>query len=284
MRRFSWVWVLLGAILSAPEAAAAARHFLYLSDHRIATVELVDETSLLLNYINLNDSYELLRAPDLVLIDQERQVFRGHVFEQEQPPKPEERYRVTRLVRPGEFQGLLVRGRLTATAVEAVLMRLGSRLLQLEPLTPREFEIVASRVSNIDLTEQDRKLAIQLAGFRRGYGEMRYAGDPDGAEWLPYFPEEETLPPVPVATPLPRLPSSARDLPRPVVVQVRAFVTKAGGLQGVEVVRGVEPRLDRIAVQTVENSWVFLPAIASNEVANAELKLNVVFQDTAKRP
>ncbi|GAB4248563.1 MAG: hypothetical protein Kow00109_24680 [Acidobacteriota bacterium] len=283
MPRLSWFCLLLSAVLPAPEAAAAARHFFYLSDHRIATVELVDETSLLLNYINLDDSYELLRAPDLVLVDRRGQVFRGHLFEFEQPPKPEERFRVTQLVRPGEFQGLLVRGKLTVSGVEKVLLRLGSRLLQLEPQDPREFEVVASRVANIDLAEKDRKLALQLAGFRRGYGEMRYSGDPDGAEWLPYFTEEETLPPIPVATPSPRLPSSARELPQPVVVQVRAFVTKAGGIQGVEVVQGVEPRLDRIAVQTVENSWVFLPAVAGNEVANAELKLNVVFQDTGQR-
>lgn len=269
--------VLAAGIAAGSNPVWAARHFLYLSDQRIVTVELVDETTFVVNYINLSDSYEVLPAPDIVVTTPEGLLYRGHVFEEENAADPEHRYEVTQLIRPGEFRGFQVRGKLSTQAKD-VFLRLGSRILRLEPLSPREFDLAASRINTINLAEQDRKLALQSAGFSRGYGEMRYAGDPDGEEWAGYFTDQEILPPVALATPAPRLPSFARDLTPPVVVQVRAFVTKAGALQGLELVQGLEPRLDSLALETVRNSWIFLPAVADNQLANAELKLNVVFE------
>ncbi len=276
MRFALWISILS---LAARWVAAEPGQFLYLSDQRIVTVETADDSSIVLNYINLGDSFEILAAYNIVLLDDAGTVFRGHLFRLENPPDPTHIFEVTKLIRPAQFEGYVIAGKFDAKSpIARVLISVGGRILELEPMNARDFELMASRIGQIDLARKDRKSAIEAAGFMRGYGSLVFDGTAESAEFESFFPEVKVVPPVALATPQPRLPSSAQQLRDPVVVRVQATITKAGGLRDVHLLEGIEDKLDQIALQTVQNSWVFLPAISENELAEAELKLNVVFK------
>jgi len=197
----------------------------------------------------------------------------------ENPSNPMQTYQARQLVSPGKYEGFQIMGRFDLNGPpEKVLFLVGGRILDLAPVNARDFEMIAERVGLIDLGNPDRVAAVERAGFFEGQGKMYFSGSEEAAPFENLFVQSEVLPPMALATPLPRLPSSEASLPDPVIVSVRAVVSRAGGLMNVEINEGVNPKLDSIAVQTVQNSWVFLPAISKNEVAQAELKLRVIFQ------
>lgn len=272
--------LLLTLIMSAaPFVCAQSKQFLYLSAERIATLEIADDHTVLLNYFNLGKTYELLTAYQVVLLGGDQEVFRGHLFREDSPKDPADPFIVTEMSRPGEYAGYEIAGRYTAGApASRALMKISGRILEFEPLTSQQFELVAARIGELDMGNPDRAAALHLAGFGRGYGKLTLTGTPEAEPLELFFPDQAVLPPVPIATPAPRLPSSDREIPDPVVVRVSVFVSRAGGLKDVTAVEGPNEKLKGIAVQTVRNSWTFLPAISSNKVAEAEMKLNVVFK------
>ncbi len=276
MRRLAGTVLVWG--LLAGWASAQARQFVYVSDQRIVTVEPADERTVYLNYINLGDSWEVLLAHQLVLVGPGGKVFRGHLFRLENPTDVARPYAVKELIRPGKFTGYQVVGKFDLGGPPAkAFFKVSGRILELEPMGAREFELMAARIGELDLANPDRKSALERAGFFRGYGRLTLAGSEEAA-MDPWFEELPIFPPVALDTPQPRLPSSESHLPDPVVVRVSAVVSRSGGLKNVQVAEGLGGKLDQIALQTVQNSWVFLPAISGTEVAEASVKLNVVFR------
>ena len=82
------------------QAASGTRHYFFLSDQRIVTLELINERKSILNYINLGDSFEIIQAPLLLILDAEERAYHGHVIEVEETTHPGERFKVTELVQP----------------------------------------------------------------------------------------------------------------------------------------------------------------------------------------
>ena len=74
---------LAASCFAAGQAASGTRHFFFLSDQRIITVELINEQKSILNYINLGDSFEIIQAPELLILDAEGRPYHGHVIEVE---------------------------------------------------------------------------------------------------------------------------------------------------------------------------------------------------------
>src|SRR5690606_13759024 len=148
----------------------------------------------------------------------------------------------------------------------------------------KEFDLFASRVARLELGDPDRKLALQRVGFDRGFGEMLFTGTPEAAELEKFFPDDNLLAPQILSSPPPRLPGDFEHLPEPVQVRVRLFVSQVGGTSNFEVVNGVEPTLDRMAVETVRNSWTFLPAVSNNQVVATEVTLLVTFVRSERGP
>jgi TonB family protein len=255
------------------------RHFMYLSNQRIVTCEVLDGERAILNYINLGESFEVVQAPMLLLQATDGRYYRGHVFLAEDPKDPAERYRVKEVLRPREFKGYTVHGSFAFTSpLQKAFLRVGGRILELEPLSADDFNGAGQNIERLDLTTENTKAAIVLAGFNRGYGVMHSGGKPEFDQLDEHFPSLELLPPVLLSAPLPLLPPSKRDLPQPVEVRVSATVSKAGGVFDVEVTQGIDPDLDEAAVNMVRNRWRFLPAISNSEIANATLTLKVRFR------
>lgn len=269
-------WLLM--IFGIP-AETDIRHFFYLSDQRVVTVERINEQKIILNYINLSDEFELVRAPMLVFVDSEGKNHRGHLIEVEEPADPLQMFKVSDLLKPHAYRGYTILGDFKLQApVSKVYFKVGSRTLELEPVSKEDFELVAARITQIDLESELPGAAVREAGFHRGHGELHSAGSETAQALEKLFPELELVQPVLLASPPPKLPSSAAGLPDPVVVKISALVSRAGGVHELKVEKGLNATLDALALETVRNSWKFLPAISKGEVADARLTLNVVFQ------
>ena len=162
--------------------------------------------------------------------------------------------------------------------VRAVCLRIDGRILLFEKLHKRDLEVAIARISNIDMDRRNRKTAIQRAGFNRGFGSMLFEGNESSVEYKKYFKEDPVFGPVAIADPKPLLPSAFRHLADPVVIKISGSISKFGGLKETSVVKGIDPVLDELALETVRGSWQFLPAVQGTEIAEAEVNLNVSFR------
>ena len=268
------VWALGGG----SAAAEGSPYFLYLSDQRVVTVELLDPGMAILNFINLGDSFEAVRAYELVLVDGEGRTGQGHLIVREDPPNPREVYQVSGLIKPHSFLGYNIAGRYHfATPPETCYLKLGGRILELEPLNEEQFDQLASMVTELDLKAANTAAMVRDVGFTRGYGILHRASDID-ARLRGYFPDSDVIPTVLAEGSEPQLPSDAAHLEDPVVVVVSVMISPWGGVYDLEVVEGVDEKLDQMALDTVRNSWRFLPAISKGEIVTSELTLNVRFR------
>jgi len=278
MAKSLYALTLISVAFSCIGALKGASPFVYLSDQRIITLEVVDASNLILNYINLGDSFEMLEAPMVVLVDASGEHFNGHLISLEEAD-PNERYKISELMRPGEFVGYLIVGDFrTEESIERVFVQISGRILELESLSSEDFELLAARVGELDLAAEDRKWAIERAGFSRGFGELFFAGTEKAKAVQGFFATDDVLAPVTLANPSPLLPSSESGRADPVVIRVKASISRQGGLRDIHVAEGISPKLDEIAVETVRNSWVFLPAISNNEIVESEVTLNIIFK------
>lgn len=264
-------------LASSGVVSGQSTRFFYLSDQRIVTVELIDQTNLILNYINLGSSYQIFEAPMVVLLDTEERLYRGQVYELENSTDPSLKFAVTELIRPGEFKGFTVRGQFGFQSPPSrALFRISSRILDLEAVSEEEFDLIAARVARLELGDPDRKQAIQRVGFDQGYGRMLFTGTEKSEEVEKYFPDDDVLAPVILSNPPPRLPADYQK-EGPVQVRIRLSVSRVGGTSNFEVVDGIDPALDQMAIETVRNSWTFLPAVSENKVVDTEVTLLVTF-------
>ena len=213
-----------------------------------------------------------------VFIDSEGEAYRGHLFQDETTQDPEKIFQSSVVIHPDEFTGLLLRGDFrTRVSLQKALVNLNGRIVDLEPLTRVDFEKAAARIAEMNLSISDRTRMIRQAGFTRGFGTLIDAGAEEGTSYESLFKEEDVLPPLLVASPAPHLPSDEAGLADPVTVKLRGIVSVAGGVRAVEVVAGISSRLDSLAIETVRNSWVFLPAVSKGKVVESQLVLNVTF-------
>ncbi len=273
-------FLLLGQFLIVQgQAQPGVHHYLYLSNQRVITVELIDEQKAILNYINLGETFEMVQAPMLLILDSEGNVYRGHLMEIEDSTDPVKRFQIGKLIKPREYEGFDILGnyRFTGTPRKAFL-RLGTRIIALQSLSPEEFELAAAKIGGLDLAIENGRQMVMEAGFRQGHGTIYNAGDEGIAGLEKYFPDLDLLAPVVLSEPKPALPLSFAHLPDPVTVLLKAVVSQTGGLFEVEVAEGIDPTLDEMARQTVSNSWTFLPAISKGEISPSEVTLEVVFQ------
>ncbi len=271
---------------AAGQAASGTRHYFFLSDQRIITVELINEQKSILNYINLGDSFEIIQAPGLLILDAEGRPYHGHVIEAEDANHPSERFKVTELVQPDRYVGYNIWGNYRfQSPPEKVFLKIGSRIVELAPVSKSDFNLLASKIGNLDLAMEDGKQMVLLAGFRQGWGTIYGSGAAELQEIETHFPDLALLAPVLLEGARPALPSSFAHLSDPVVVELSGRVSRSGALSDIEVVNGIAPRLDQLARETALNTWTFLPAISKGKIADTQLTFNVVFRRGApERP
>ncbi len=274
------LWLAIHVWSPAGQAAQPGfLHFLYVSNQRVVTLEIVDQGETILNFINLGKNFEVLQSTHLLILDSTGGGYRGHLFKRDRADEEGQAFQVTDLVEPRQFKGYSILGnfRFKAPPV-AVFLRLGARILELTPLTPEEFEKAADKVGNLDLGAESATLALYDAGFLEGVGKLLRAGGPEENPFDALLTESELYPPIVLKNPTPRLLSRFSHLPDPVGVRIRLEVTALGGLINHSVEESVEPELDSIALEVVRNSWIILPAISEGKPAGAELVVRVEFE------
>ncbi len=271
---------------AAGQAASGTRHYFFLSDQRIITVELINEQKTILNYINLGDSFEIIQAPGLLILDAEGRPYHGHVIEVEDATHPSDRFKVTELIQPDRYVGYNIWGNYRfQSPPEKVFLKVGSRIVELEPVSKSDFDLLAFKIGDLDLAMENGKQMVLTAGFRQGYGTIYGSGAAEVQQIENHFPDLELLAPVLLEGAQPALPSSFAHLADPVVVELSARVSRSGGLSNIEVVHGIAPRLDQLAQETAQNTWTFLPAISKGKIADIQMTIDVVFRRGApERP
>ncbi len=274
------IWLAASALLRVCEAGeVGSNRFLYVSDQRVVTVEIIDQGETILNYINLGQNFDLLESTNLLILDAAGGAYRGHLFKRDRVDEEGQAFHVTDLVEPRQFRGYSIVGDFRFKAPPAAAyLRVGSRILELAPLTSEEFEKAAERVGKLNLEVENSTLALYDAGFLEGVGALLRAGTPEGDQFAEFLAESELHPPVVLENPAPRLPEKFGHLPHPVIVRIRLEVTELGGLVKHSIEEGVEPELDQIALEVVRNSWTILPSIAEGNTVRTDLVVRVIFE------
>jgi len=261
------------------EKPSGTTHYMYLSNQRIVTLEVASSHKAILNYINFGEAFELVDATALLLLDAEGRVHQGHVLEIEDASDPSERYAVNKLISPKKFVGFTVYGRFKSeTALSKAYFRSGGRILELEPVLDEDFDQTAEMIGRIELDMPDAKAAVMKAGFRRGYGSILWAGTPEGDKIDAMYSNDEVIAPLLLASPRPLLPKSLSALPDPVTVEISVLVTRSGGAHDFKVIRSPNNEAGELAMETIRNSWRFLPAISKGKVVDARLTLKIIFR------
>lgn len=254
-------------------------YYFFLSDQRVVTLELVDNEKAILNYINIGSTFEIIQAPLLLVLDEAGNSYRGHLIQVEEPGDPTAPFQVSSLIKPGEYVGHTILGHYSFRSIpERAFLKVGSRILEMDPVSSKDFELVASRIGELDLSRENGKQMVLEAGFFQGHGQLYPAGSKTALELEPYFPDLKLLAPILMIAPKPLLLSAFQDLLDPVAVRLSAVVSRSGGLRNVRVVEGINEKLNGQALDTVRDNWIFLPAISEGKVADTELTLQVVFR------
>ena len=261
------------------QSVAEPLYYFFLSDQRVVTLELVDDEKAILNYINIGSTFEIIQAPLLLVLDEEGNSYRGHLIQVEEPGDPTAPFQVSSLIKPGEYVGHTILGHYSFRSTpEKAFLKVGSRILEMDPVSSNDFELVASRIGELDLSRENGKQMVLEAGFFQGHGQLYTAESKRAVELEPYFPDLKLLAPILMNAPRPLLLSAFQDLLDPVAVRLSAVVSRSGGLRNLRVVEGINEKLNGQALDTVKNNWIFLPAISEGKVADTELTLQVVFR------
>ncbi|MBI4454552.1 MAG: energy transducer TonB [Acidobacteria bacterium] len=265
-------FVVAAFVLLIDLCAPASFSFVYVSDHRVITIEPVSENRLILNVINLSDEVLVVHPYD-VLLQAGSKTSLGQVFQKDEKGAADVFY-ATRLIKPREFVGLTVMGDLMPEP-SAVVFRSASRFFFLQKLEKIELDILARQITTIDLQRENSELALKHAGIIQGYGKLEYYPDGETENLDGQFPEiGEVLPPLIVQKSDPKvigavLPGSE--------VEVKGLVSKRGELLDAHISKGLSPEADRRALAVIENSWKFLPAVRDGEVLESTVTLRVRF-------
>ena len=254
-------------------------HFLYVSDQRVVALEILDEGEAILNYINLGSNFQLLESNNLLIIDSTGQSYRSHLFKGDETDEKGQNFQVTELIAPKDYMGYSVLGnfRFLSFATSAYL-RVGSRVLELEPQDPETFERFSNLIGKISLKTEDTTLSLYDAGFKHGLGRLLSIGSSEATPVASLLGKKEVVPPVVYKSPSPRLIPKFYHLPDPVVIGVRLQLTSMGGIKNPSIEEGLSSDLDQIAIEVVKNSWVFLPAVSRGRTTGSEIVVRVKFE------
>jgi TonB family protein len=286
------IWIILLAALmrmSAAKAEGPAKTFAFVSPQYVITAEVATARSFVLNFINLSDFVIVVQPNEFIYKGASGRFYIGQVFEQEHKDNRGEvfRYSASILIKGQSFTGLNILGAFQELdQIEELSIRIGAKRFCLVPLEKAQFEVLAGKVSELDMKSGNPRVSMQEAGM----GDLGNVRSTDGtSEWdrdwqglmrqdgvnLPKIIERSEAVPT----------EEARRSRTYGKVRLSALINKNGGLQDIKVEKGLGRGLDERAVEAVRNSWVFLPATKNGEVIEGSIAFDVDFPPpTVKKP
>lgn len=285
-----WMTLLLALLLpglaAAAPAAAPARSFAYVDENTIITAEVAGERSFVLNFINLSEFVLVIQPGEFIYRGGSGAHYIGQVYESEQEDAEgdAERYTASFLLMGNSYAGLTVIGAFRELdAIEEPSVRVGARRFYLEPLAKGDFEQLALQIGQLDLESVDPAAMLEKAGIRHmGHDERTDGTSAWDRDWEGLLTEDGINPPKIIERPEIPPTAEARKTKTWGKVKLSGVINRNGGIQGLEVVKGLGRGLDERALEGVRNSWVFLPATKNGEVVETMIGIEVEFREPEK--
>jgi TonB family protein len=276
--------VLLAVASLAPGTALAeggAKHFAYVSPQLVITAEVSGPHSFVVNFIDLSDFVMVVLPGEFIYKGSSGKFYIGQVFDKESRDNRGQvyRYSASTMLKSRSYAGLTILGDFQELdSIEELSMRIGAKRYYLQPLSREDFEVLAAKVGELDLTGESPQEALEAAGLS-ALGAVKST---DGtSEWdrdwqgmvrsdgviLPKIVEKPAVAPTEEAV-------RNRTYGR---VRLSAIITRNGGVEDLRVEKGLGHGLDERALEAVKNSWVFLPATKNGEVLEGRLEFYVDF-------
>lgn len=259
----------------------APKHWAYVGPQYIITAETAGTYGFMLNFINLSDFVIVVQPNEFIYKGSSGRYYIGQVFDRESQDNRGEtfKYSASILLKGHSFTGLTILGAFREQdQVEELSVRIGAKRYYLAPLEKVEFEQLAARIGELDLENPSPRAALQDADI----GDLGNLKATDGTsdwdkDWQGVLqPDGLNLPKI-VAKPPVQPTEEARKSRTYGKVKLSALITKSGGIEDLRVEKGLGRGLDERAMESVRNSWVFLPATKNGEVLEGRVSFEVDF-------
>ena len=279
--------VMICAVALCFPQAAAQKSWAYVGPQYIITAEMAGPYSFVLNFINLTDFVIVVQPSEFIYKGGSGRFYIGQVFDHESQDNRGEtfKYSASILLKGHSFTGLTVLGAFREQdAIEELSVRIGAKRFYLIPLEKVEFEQLAARIGELDLESASPRTALQGADLN----DMGSVKTTDGTsdwdkDWQGSLqPDGLNLPKI-VARPPVQPTEEARKTHTYGKVKLSALITKNGGIEDLRVERGLGRGLDERAMESVRNSWIFLPATKNGEVLEGRVAFEVDFPAPPKQ-
>ncbi|MBI4483950.1 MAG: energy transducer TonB [Acidobacteria bacterium] len=259
------------------QGEVSSSRFAYVGPEKILTVEVAGARRLIVNIINLSGYVFVFEPQELLVRSEGGKRSIGQVIEGEKGRAP---YLGSAMVQPRSFQGLTVWGAFEGLdRIQEISLRLGAALHMLKPVNERDFEVLSHQITELDLQSDEMDAQMKNRGLQplgerilpqseEGFAEL-YAG---------LLAADGINPPRVLEKTVPRYPQEALEKKIEGVVELQGLITREGDFVQIKVKKGLGHGLDQRAVETVRNSWKFLPATRNGEVREAQTTIAVEFK------
>ena len=280
---------LLWLIQTAPKTpgAESAKTFAFVNPSYIITAELATEHTFVVNFINLSDFVIVVQPMDFIYRSAPGHYYIGQVFELEHADTRGEmqKYSASILLRAHSFAGLNVVGLFKEQdQIEELSVRIGSQRFYMEPVEKIQFDQLARKIETLDLDSADVAEMFHAANIQqRGSVKITDGTDAWDQDWEGLITPDGVNPPKAIESPTIFLPENAKVPEDKRKVRISCLITKNGGIQNLKVVKSRDHDLEQRALDSVANSWVFLPATKNGEVYETVIEFEVELADPSEQ-
>ena len=280
------IWIILGSALlwliqASPRTlrAESAKTFAFVNPSYIITAELATEHTFVVNFINLSDFVIVVQPMDFIYRSASGHYYIGQVYELEHADTRGEmqNYSASILLRAHSFAGLNVVGLFKEQdQIEELSVRIGSQRFYMEPMEKIQFDQLARKIETLDLDSTNVAEMFRTANIQqRGSVKITDGTEAWDRDWEGLITSDGVNPPKAIESPAILLPENSKVPEDKRKVKLSCLITKNGGIQNLKVVQSKDHDLDQRALDSVANSWVFLPATKNGEVYETVIEFDV---------
>ena len=146
----------------------------------------------------------------------------------------------------------------------------------MEPMEKIQFDQLARKIETLDLDSTNVAEMFRTANIQqRGSVKITDGTEAWDRDWEGLITSDGVNPPKAIESPAILLPENSKVPEDKRKVKLSCLITKNGGIQNLKVVQSKDHDLDQRALDSVANSWVFLPATKNGEVYETVIEFDV---------
>jgi TonB family protein len=279
---------LLAVFLLVPVLAKAGPNsFAYANKNYIITAEAAGEHAFMLNFINLSDYVLVVQPGEFIYRVASGRYYIGQVFEREHKDLrgEEQRYTASILLKGHSFTGLNIVGAFQEQEqIEELSIRIGAKRFYMQPIDKTAFDQLAKKIGTLDLEDTDSATMLEAANIPEIGSLKKTDGTSEwDRDWQGLITEDGVNPPKILNRPNIAPTVEAMKTHTFGKVKLTVNINKNGGIQDLNVIRGLGKGMDERAIEGVKNSWVFLPATKNGDVVETRITIEIEFADPNKK-